>query len=154
MILFLLWLCFSGADDLVNRKARNLVAGIGLFISLLFSAMGPKIQPLGVNFVDSLSAMILCFLVFIAFYVNKQMAGGDVKFAVVLASFIGIDLILPVWALSCFFALLHAIFINRKLLFVVVFLRDFNVMGLRGKVIPYVTYLSLATITVLFLKNN
>ncbi|UNV93160.1 MULTISPECIES: A24 family peptidase [Comamonas] len=153
MILFLLWLCFSGVDDFRNRKARNLVVIFGLFLAFAASAMGPEIHPLGVSFGESLISALVCFFVFFIFYFFRKMGAGDVKFGMALGAFIGFNFLLPVWALSCSFALIHGIF-SKWRYFVLIFLGgSLDFPKRNDKFIPYVTYLSIATVIVLMISK-
>ena len=155
MITFLLWLCFCGVDDFRNRKARNWVVIIGLTFAFVASAMGPEIHPLRVGFGESLTSALLCFFIFLIFYISKQMGAGDVKFGTALAAFVGFDFLLPIWALSCAFAVVHGL-LSKYGRSAFLMQKEIDDDGGSGyiKFIPYVTYLSLSTVIVMgFCKN-
>ena len=86
-----------------------------------------------------------------------MMGAGDVKFAAVLGLWVGWKLLLPIWALSCLFAVVHGLFSRSTLKYFFVATSSMNDGTEDGnkKFIPYVTYLSVATVIVLgFYKNQ
>lgn len=83
------------------------------------------------------------------------MGAGDVKFAAALGAWVGWELLMPVWALSCAFAVMHGLVdrSNLKYFFANWIQINYEVQVKDKKFIPYVTYLSLATIIVLMLDK-
>ena len=80
------------------------------------------------------------------------MGAGDVKFATALGLWVGWKLLLPIWALSCVFSLVHGLFYKFS---AIDSLSENGQLKNTHKFIPYVTYLSIATISVLcFYKNQ
>ena len=87
----------------------------------------------------------------------KMMGAGDVKFGAVLGLWVGWKLLLPIWGVSCLFALVHGLLARSDFKYLIVDTSSISVGREVGnkKFIPYVTYLSLATIIVMgFYKNQ
>lgn len=155
MILFLLWLCSAAVDDFINRKARNWINLIGLFLALYVAASGSQTHPLGVGLGESVFSSVVCFLIFISFYFFRLMGAGDVKFAAALGAWVGWELLLPIWALSCGFAVLYGMVVrsNLKYFFSATMNWEDGRQEKGKRFIPYVTCLSIATVVVLMLNK-
>ncbi|WP_218241466.1 A24 family peptidase [Comamonas fluminis] len=157
MLLFLIFLCVAGAIDVTYRKFFNWLAILGGLIAILSISVYPNSHPLNIKIVDSFFGAAIAFFVLLIFYKMKMMGAGDVKFAVVLGLWVGWKLLLPIWALSCLFAIAHGLFSRSALKYFFVTtssMKDGTEAG-NTKFIPYVTYLSVATVIVLgFYKNQ
>lgn len=83
------------------------------------------------------------------------MGAGDVKFAAALGAWVGWELLLPIWALSCGFAVLHGVVVRSNLKYFFSASINWKDGGQekRKRFIPYVTYLSMATVIVLMLNK-
>lgn len=155
-VLFAAWLCFSATFDAVYRKFFNWVAIFGGVLAVLSIAAYPESHPVNIGFFDSLLGSIAAFSVLLVFYKMKMMGAGDVKFGAILGLWVGWKLLLPIWMLSCFFSLIHGVFARSSLKYFFVLTSSMKDGIERGnrKFIPYVTYLSLATVIVLNFHKN
>lgn len=100
--------------------------------------------------------MLAAFISQLIFYRFGLMGAGDVKFAAVLGLWVGWELLIPIWGVSCFFAVIHGFFARSsfKYFFVITSGRKCGLGDKNKKFIPYVTYLSVATVIVMgFYKN-
>lgn len=113
--LLLLWLCVSAVFDARYRKSFNWVALSGLVVALISVTFNPGSHPVKLNIYSQLLGMFFCFFVFLFFYRLKLMGAGDVKFAAALGAWVGWELLLPIWALSCGFAVLHGVVVRSNL---------------------------------------
>ena len=117
----------------------------------------PEVSVVNIKFNDSVIGFSIAFLTLISFYKMKMMGAGDVKFAAVLGLWIGWKLLLPIWVLSCIFAVAHGIIAKSSFKYrpKIFSSNRFFPDEKNKKFIPYVTYLSVATILVLcFYKNQ
>lgn len=153
MIFFLLWLCVAAVDDYINRKARNWINLIGLVMALYVAASGSQTHLLGVSLGESLFSSVVCFLIFILFYFFRLMGAGDVKFAAALGAWVGWNIFLPIWALSCIFSVAHGFLVKSDMKYYFSPLIKLEVKRNGERFIPYVTYLSIATVIVLMLNK-
>lgn len=156
-LIFLLWLLVAAVNDALNRKCFNWVVMSGSLIAVSSVLIYPESHPVSIDFMDSLLGAVSAFFVLLIFYGMKMMGAGDVKFAAVLGLWIGWRLLLPIWALSCLFAVVHGLFSRSSLrnLFCANSSMKNGVMRGNEKFIPYITYLSLASIIVMgFYKNQ
>ena len=152
-IVFLLWLCIAAVNDAIQRKCFNWVVLVGLGLGLISILFNPQGHPVEITVFDSLAGVFVGFFVFLVFYQLKMMGAGDVKFAAALGVWVGWQLLLPIWALSCVFAIVHGFLatqIGNQKMSVSEGVPLFHIEKKR-KFIPYVTYLSLATVLVLIL---
>ncbi|WP_415798014.1 A24 family peptidase [Comamonas aquatilis] len=153
---FLIWLCAGAACDAIYRKCFNwlVISGFGLALGTV--VLAPETHPIGIELKESLIGGLLAFGTLLFFYMLGLMGAGDVKFAAVLGAWVGWKLLLPVWALSCAFALVHGLIAryDHKYIFMNFIHVNKEEMNIKRKFIPYVTYMSLATIIVLMLKIN
>ncbi|WP_211457342.1 A24 family peptidase [Comamonas sp. PE63] len=149
--LFILFLVASGIFDLRHRMVPNWLIFCGLITSIFVFVFDPENQPFGVSRLNGLISSISIFLFFLLFYFMGLMGAGDVKFSAALGAWVGWELLFLSWALSCAFALAHGLIARsdlRYLFFPAIKLENGSTD--RGKrFIPYVTYLSLATVIVL-----
>lgn len=156
-LIFLIWLLVAAVNDALTRKCFNWVAILGGLSAIFSILIYPDSHPVSINSIDSFLGALAAFFVLIIFYRLKMMGAGDVKFAAVLGLWVGWKLLIPIWALSCLFAVAHGLFSRSPLKYFFVAtasMKDGTVEGNR-KFIPYVTYLSLATIAVIgFYKNQ
>lgn len=151
----LIWLCAGAACDAVYRKCFNWLVISGLGVALGLVILNPEIHPVGISLKESILGSLLAFSTLLFFYILKLMGAGDVKFAAALGAWIGWELLLPVWALSCAFAIVHGLVVRSDL-------KYFFLIDIQGdkennikekKNIPYVTYMALATvIALIFIK--
>lgn len=156
-LIFLMWLCIAASIDFIYRKFFNWLAILGGLIAVLSISAYSNSHPVSIKIIDSLSGAAIAFFVLLIFYKMKMMGAGDVKFAAVLGLWVGWKLLLPIWALSCLFAVVHGIFSRSalKYFFVVTSSMKDGTGTENKKFIPYVTYLSAATVIVLgFYKNQ
>jgi len=150
---FLLWLCLAAALDVVKRKCPNwiIISGLGLiFISLI---LGSEIKSIDVNIYERILGFVFAFFFLIFFYIRGMMGAGDVKFAAVLGFWLGWKILVPIWLISCIFAIAHGFIAKNNLRYIFFQIATLNVGSqIKGeKFIPYVTYLSIATVVVLML---
>ena len=152
-IVLLLWLCIAAVNDAIQRKCFNWVVLVGLGLGLISILFNPKGHPVGITAFDSFAGIFLGFFVFLIFYQLKMMGAGDVKFAAALGAWVGWQLLLPIWAVSCVFSITHGFVATRIANYRVTAAEgvDLSSIEKKKKFIPYVTYLSLATVLVLIL---
>ena len=152
---FLLWLCMAGAGDIVYRKCFNWLVISGFISLIIFIIKNPDFSFLELSKQTMLIGGIGAFIVFLIFYIFGMMGAGDVKFGAVLGLWVGWELLLPIWALSCVFAVLHGMLVRSDLkYFFAPAMRWWDGSQEKGKrFIPYVTYLSMATVIVLMLNK-
>lgn len=154
---FLLWLCVSAASDAIYRRIYNWILIFGGLAAIASISIFQKSHPVDIQLLDSFVGAVVAFSVLIFFYIAKMMGAGDVKFAAVLGLWVGWQLLLPIWALSCSFAVIHGFFSRSSLKFFFTATSSMSDGLAEGKrkFIPYVTYLSVATIIVMgFYKNQ
>ena len=149
-MVFLLWLVLAAVNDFLERKCYNWVAVLGAVTALLSLVLNVETHPIEISFIDSLLGAISALLSLLIFYGFRWMGAGDVKFATALGFWVGWKLLLPIWALSCFFSLVHGLFYKFS---TVSSLNEIDELENIHRFIPYVTYLSVATILVLFFYN-
>lgn len=154
-ILFLIWILISAVCDAIYRKCYNWIVIFGISMAFIAVLLMPKSLPIKINFQDSLIGMFVGSFVFLFFYALKMMGAGDVKFAAALGAWVGWKFLLPVWALSCGFAVLHGLVVrsNLKYLFSETMNWEDGRQEKGKRFIPYVTYLSIATVIVLMLNK-
>ena len=153
--IFLLWICLGAVFDAIYRKCYNWYVISGFGLALVSAILIPETHPVQISIADSVFGFFGALLVLIIFYALKMMSAGDVKFAAVLGLWIGWEQLLIVWALSCAFAVVHGLYAksNFKYFFWKWIPINSEVEVKGRKFIPYVTYLSLATIIVLVLRK-
>ena len=153
--LFLAWICIAAVCDARYRKSFNWIALPGFFLAFISLIFFPGAHPVNIDFYSSMLGSFIAFGAFLIFYLLKVMGAGDVKFAAVLGAWIGWELLLPIWALSCGFAVLHGLVVRSNLKYFFSTLMNWaDGRSEKGKkFIPYVTYLSIATVIVLMLNK-
>ena len=154
-LLFLLWLCASAVMDAKYRKCYNWLVLLGIVAAFISVTLIPKAHPVNISPLDSIIGAFLAFLVLLIFYIKKMMGAGDIKFSAALGAWIGWELLLPIWALSCGFAVIHGFFVrsNAKYFFYPAMKWEDGLQEKGKRFIPYVTYLSIATVIVLMLNK-
>nr|WP_052263535.1 prepilin peptidase [Comamonas thiooxydans] len=154
-IIFLLWLCMAAVGDALYRKCKNILIILGLAMAVLSALVGSENNYLNSSIIFSIFNAFLIFLVFSVFYVFRMMGAGDVKFAAVLGMWVGWEFLLPIWALSCAFAVLHGLIVRSDLKYFYAPAMKWGdgSQGTGEKFIPYVTYLAMATVIVLMLNK-
>lgn len=154
-ILFLLWMCYSAVYDALFRRCENWVIIIGIVLAMGSVSVFKDAHPVPISLGDSLLGFLSAFFVLLIFYSRKMMGAGDVKFGAVIGFWVGVELLLPIWALSCFFAILHGIFAKFRV--INFFSGSFILIGSsferNNRFIPYVTYMSIATVIVLMFNK-
>ena len=120
------------------------------FISVVFI---PDSHPVSITINKSLLGLFTGFLGLVIFYQLNLMSAGDVKFSAVLGAWVGWELLLVIWVVSCGFAVIHGVIVRSNLMKFSSLLMVLSVEPemKRKKFIPYVTYLSMATVMVLML---
>ena len=115
----------------------------------------PEASPTSISAGGAFLGCFLAFSVFLVFYLFGMMAAGDVKFAAALGAWLGWELLLLVWALSCGFAVAHGFVVRShlKYFFSPAMNWDDGTQKNKRRFIPYVTYLSIATVIVLMLNK-
>lgn len=153
---FLFWLCMAGAVDVVYRKCFNWLVVSGFIFLLIFFLVSPDSHFIDISIEKKLIGSGGAFLILLIFYYFGMMGAGDVKFATVLGLWVGWELLLPIWALSCAFSVIHGVAARSymKYFFTSVFNWHDGVEKNEKRFIPYVTYLSAATVIVLMLNGN
>ncbi|MDR0216229.1 MAG: prepilin peptidase [Comamonas sp.] len=155
-LIFLLWIVGAGVCDLLYRKCFNWFVILGGIMALISLCIYPELHPVSIKIIDGVLGGIFTFIVFLIFFIFKMMGAGDVKFGAALGIWVGWKLILPIWALSCLFSVIHGLFSRSTLKYFFVAtssMRDGKEESNR-KFIPYVTYMSVATVIVLGLYKN
>lgn len=114
-ILFLIWLCIAASSDVVYRKSFNWIVILGLILAFFSVGVKPESHPINLWFIDSLFGFFLAFFVLLIFYKFGLMGAGDVKFAAALGAWVGWELLLPIWALSCIFAVIHGLIVKSDI---------------------------------------
>ena len=117
----------------------------------------PKIFPTEISTGERFLSALAGFTVLLLFYFYELIGAGDVKFAAILGFWVGWKLLLPIWALSCLFSVAHGIIAKSSFKYrpEIFSSNRFFSDEENKKFIPYVTYLSVATILVLcFYKNQ
>lgn len=153
--IFLLWISFSAAADIVYRKCFNWLIVSGFGLAVISTALNLEIFSL----VFSVNSRIIGFFsagsIFLIFYKCQIMGAGDVKFAAVLGGWLGWELFLPIWALSCIFSVIYGMLARSNFRYYFFNLRNFRVERSGGKkrFIPYVAFMSIATVVVLMLSK-
>ena len=153
--LFLAWICIAAVCDARYRKSFNWIALSGLLVAIGSLALSPDTLPVKIDFWDALIGALGAFFIFIVFYQLKMMGAGDVKFATALGAWVGWEFFLLIWALSCGFALLHGLVVRSdlKYFFSPAMKWQDGTEKNTKRFIPYVTYLSAATVIVLMLNK-
>lgn len=152
---FLAWVCISAVCDAIYRKSFNWIALSGFVVAIFSLTVIPGSHPVKINFQDSLIGILISFSIFIIFYKLKMMGAGDVKFGIALAAWVGWELMLLIWALSCGFAVIHGLVVQSDLKYLfspAIRWRDGAEKNTK-RFIPYVTYLSAAAVIVLMLSK-
>ena len=154
-LVFLLWICAAAVCDALYRKFFNWLAIFGGLAALVSLLIYPKLHPVSISALDGFLGGFLAFIVLIGFYIFKIMGAGDVKFSALLGLWLGWDLLLPIWALSCAFAVLHGLIARSDLkhFYAPAMKWSDKSQGRGGRFIPYVTYLSIATVIVLIINK-
>lgn len=154
-LIFLLWICIAAVSDALYRKVFNWLAILGGFAAFISLWAYPELHPVNISLYDGLLGGFSGFFVLLIFYVLKMMGAGDVKFAASLGFWVGWELLLPIWALSCGFAVIHGVVVKSGLKYF--FSPSTNWEGRfeerRRKFIPYVTYLSISAVIVLIMSK-
>lgn len=155
-IIFLTWLCICAACDAVYRKCFNWLVILGIGTALFSAVLIPKSQPMGVNWSDSFLGTLTGFFCFALFYFSKLMGAGDVKFAAALGAWVGWKILLPIWLVSCFFAVMHGFFSRSQLGYLLGATAKINndFSDENRRFVPYVTYLCIATIIVIAIYKS
>lgn len=114
-----------------------------------------KLHPVDISMQESFIGVAAAFFGLLVFYFSGLMGAGDVKFAAALGAWVGWELLLPIWALSCGFAVVHGVFAKSNFLYFFSFLMKWKGGSKENgrRFIPYVTYLSMATVIVLMLSQ-
>jgi len=115
----------------------------------------PEASPASISMGGAFLGFSLALLILLVFYFFGMMAAGDVKFAAALGAWLGWEFLLLAWALSSGFAVAHG-FVERnhlKYVFSPEINWDDGTQKNKRRFIPYVTYLSMATVIVLMLNK-
>ncbi|MBV8246975.1 MAG: prepilin peptidase [Comamonas sp.] len=152
-IYFLFWLVFAAICDAIYRKCFNWVVILGLGMAFISVVFIPESHPVSITVNNSLLGLFAGFLGLIIFYQLNFMSAGDVKFSAVLGAWVGWELLLVIWVVSCGFAVIHGVIVRSNLMKFSSLLMVSSVEPemKRKKFVPYVTYLSMATVMVLML---
>lgn len=152
---FLLWLCIAAAGDVVYRKCFNWIVLAGFLLIIIILLTNFEYDFINISVKDRLIGAGSAFVILLIFYSIGMMGAGDVKFATVLGVWVGWSLLLSIWALSCVFAVVHGLVArsNLKYFYVPAVNWSDSHQENRRRFIPYVTYLSLATVVVLMLNK-
>ena len=153
-IIFLIWLCILAAYDFQFRRAPNFLILIGFGMAIMNLISMPNHAPIQIALYESLLGGGGAFFVMLIFYGLGIMGAGDVKFGAVLGLWVGWELLLIIWALSCAFSVLHGLIAqsNWRYCFHALNWRD-RTRENGKRFIPYVTYLSAATVIVLMINK-
>lgn len=156
--LWLLFMLLITGHDFLQRRVPNWLVVSGLVFAALALTTGR--QPFGLTWTPALIASLAAFVFFLAFYATKVMGAGDVKFAGVLALWVGLMPFALIWLMASVLAGLHAvlfIFSKRQplppLLLKLIHGPAFNdpSKAVTSKQIPYAAYLALSAIAWLVL---
>lgn len=153
--IFLVWICVAAVCDAKYRKSFNWIALSGIFLAFFSLIFFPGAHPVNINVYSSIFGSLIAFVVFLIFYSLRIMGAGDVKFAAALGAWIGWEFLLPIWALSCGFAVLHGLVVrsNLKYFFSATMNWEDGRQEKGKRFIPYVTYLAIATVIILMLNK-
>ena len=153
--LFLAWICIAAVCDAIYRKSFNWIALSGLAFAIVSVIVSPDASPVKISIFDAVLGSLSAFFVFIIFYKLRMMGAGDVKFAAALGAWVGWELLLPIWALSCGFSVIHGLVVRSdfKYFFSPAMKWQDGTEKNTKRFIPYVTYLSAATVIVLMLNK-
>lgn len=132
------------AWDIQYRKIPNWIIALGIIGGCLSHASFTELSPLKVSWVDSLIGVALVMVVLLPFWVTKLMGAGDVKLFLVLAFWLGWEILISIWVISIFISFSHFIFYKFFLSYGLV-----NVIQSRKKFMPYGAYISMATVMAL-----
>lgn len=154
-VIFLLWLCIAAVEDLLYRKVSNFLVISGGGMAMSYSIINPESPFIKNSIFDSFLGCLIAFFTLLIFYKLKMMGAGDVKFAAALGAWVGWKFLLPIWALSCGFAVVHGLVVRSDLKYFFSSAMKWQGETLKKgrKFIPYVTYLSMATVIVLMLNK-
>ncbi|MDP9902715.1 A24 family peptidase [Variovorax ginsengisoli] len=155
---WLIWLCATVYFDFKARRVPNWLVLSGLAFASIALSTGR--QPFELLWTHALIASLAAFLFFLVFYAFKVMGAGDVKFAGVLALWVGLTPFTWIWLMASVLAGLHAaLFLVSKrqpLPFVLMKLVHGPAINdpskfVKSKQIPYAGYLALSAIAWLLL---
>lgn len=156
MLFFLIFLCVAGAIDITYRKCFNWLIIFWGMMTIVIVIIFPKIFPTEISTGERFLSALAGFTVLLLFYFYELIGAGDVKFAAILGFWVGWKLLLPIWALSCLFSVAHGLFV--RYFFWHIFCNYSKVQSAltkgNNKFIPYVTYMSVATVMVLGVYKN
>lgn len=154
-MIFLAWLCISAVCDARYRKCFNYLSVSGLGLAFITAFLFPEASPVKISVEGAFLGCFLAFSVLLVFYFFGMMAAGDVKFAAALGAWLGWELLLLTWALSCGFAVAHGFVVRShlKYFFSAAIDWDDGTQKNKRRFIPYVTYLCMATVIVLMLNK-
>ena len=154
-LIFLIWLLVAAVNDALSRKCFNWIVISGALSAVFSLLMFPDSHPVSIGLLDSFFGAVAAFLVLLVFYRMKMMGAGDVKYALVLGLWVGWKLLLPIWGLSCIFAMAHGLVVrsNLKYFYAPALNWDDGTKKNNRRFIPYVTYLSMAAVIVLMLNK-
>jgi len=156
--IWLSWLLLVAYFDFRVRRVPNWLVLSGLAFAALALTEGR--QPFGLTWASALIASLATFLFFLIFYVIRVMGAGDVKFAGILALWVGVMPFAIIWLMASALAGLHALlFILSKrqplpsLLLKLIHGPALNdpSKAVKSKQIPYAAYLALSAIAWLVL---
>ena len=148
---FLIWISVCAATDITYRKCFNWLILSGFWGAVVSAFLNLDLFSFGISGIDVVIGFSLALSVFMIFYIKGLMGAGDVKFAAVLGMFLGWKVLLPIWAISCAFAIIHGVVVKYGAYFNF-YLRIIEDQVRSKRSVPYVTYLSVATIFVLMWK--
>jgi prepilin peptidase CpaA len=144
-------MCYSAVYDALYRRCENWVIILGVLLALTSVSLLKDAHPVSISLGDSFLGFFSAFAVLLIFYLKKMMGAGDVKFAAVIGLWVGFELLLPIWALSCLFAILHGVVARFRIMNLLSgsFVLAGSPFERNNRFIPYVTYMSIATVIVL-----
>lgn len=152
------WLLLAVYFDCRERRVPNWLVLSGLAFAAL--ALSTDRHPFELAWWHASAAALATFAFFLIFYAMKVMGAGDVKFAGVLALWVGLMPLAIIWLMASALAGLHALlFILSKrlpipmLLFKLIHGPALNdpSKSVKSKQIPYAAYLALSAIAWLVL---
>ena len=111
-LVFYMWLVVAAVCDAIYRKCYNWLVITGVFMAFVAVISVPESLPVPINLQDRLIGMLFGFFVFLLFYIFKMMGAGDVKFAAALGAWLGWQILLPIWVVSCAFAVMHGVIVK------------------------------------------